>query len=138
MEEAVDAVLTQLEDSGFDFSPFDQDGDSLIDVVAILHSGHSAELGGVDCLTQRGQEDRIRSYATSADTSNWRSIDGYRLGSFVVASAFRGMCNSNMARLGVITHEFIHTLNIPDLYDLAGPYNNAVSSVGGLGGYDIM
>jgi hypothetical protein len=49
----------------------------------------------------------------------------------MVASALRGVCDSQMASIGVISHEFIHTWGIPDLYDPGW--------VGkGTGNYDIM
>ena len=69
-------------------------------------------------------------------TNNW-SNGRVRLGTFEVASVYRGVCHLRIARIGVMTHEFLHTLGLPDLYDVGGRYMGG-NSVGGLGGYDIM
>jgi M6 family metalloprotease-like protein len=138
MEEAFRPLLQKMDDNGFNFNKFDQDNDGTLDMVVFLHSGYPAELQNKDCFTGATYLDRIGSFASSSFYDGWRSTTGIQLGSYVVAAAYRGFCHSNVNRLGTIVHEFIHTFGIPDLYDLTGPYNGAVSAVGGLGGYDIM
>ena len=105
-------LLNNLESQGFDFSPFDQNMDSVIDVVVFLHSGYSAELENTDCNTGATASDRIQSFASSAlgSSVDWISTStGYRLGSYVVASGFQGLCGATVAKIGTITHEFMHT-----------------------------
>jgi len=51
---------------------------------------------------------------------------------FAIASALQGRCKYNPARMGVPTHEWIHTFGPPDLYD------PEVRGLAGTGGYDIM
>jgi M6 family metalloprotease-like protein len=123
--------------SGFDFSPYDIDGDGQIDLTVFLHSGFAAELGGSDCFTRAGSSERIGSHATTAAEGLWTSKFGYNLGPYTVAAAQRGICNSNIARIGVIAHEITHNFGMPDLYDIEGPLN-PTGSIGGLGRYDIM
>ncbi|KAL3917237.1 MAG: hypothetical protein SGILL_004807 [Bacillariaceae sp.] len=45
-QEALTEVLDELESQNFDFSDFDQDGDSHIDSITFLTSGYGAEWGG--------------------------------------------------------------------------------------------
>jgi M6 family metalloprotease-like protein len=132
-------VLNALDNGGsFDFSPFDQDGDKVIDMVVFLHSGYDGVLGIPDCQTGATNDQRIGSHARSSFGEDWESSTGYSLGSFVVAAAMRGACNANINKIGVITHEMIHLFGMPDLYDTDGPLNQGIGTLGGLGKYDIM
>ena len=133
-------LLNHLDSQGFDFSQFDQNQDLVIDVVVFLHSGYSSELEGVDCNTGATANNRIHSFAASAlgSSVDWFSPStGYRLGSYVIASAFQGLCGSTIAKIGTITHEYMHTFGLPDLYDKEGKYNNN-PALGGLAGFEIM
>ena len=117
-------------------------------MTVFLHSGYAAELGGVDCYTGASASQRIASHSSTfyfkSGTKNtypsWISQRGYTVGFYVVASAYRGTCRSNTARIGTITHEMFHHFGVPDLFDVQGPYHNNSngSIVGGLGNYDIM
>jgi M6 family metalloprotease-like protein len=130
-------VLNALDNGGsFDFSPFDQNGDNVIDMVIFLHSGYDGVNGATDAFGATFDQ-RIASHARSAIGLDWESSTGYSLGSFVVAPQMRGVQNANINKIGVITHELIHLFGMPDLYDTDGPLNQ-VGTVGGLGNYDIM
>jgi M6 family metalloprotease-like protein len=131
-------VLNALDNGGrFDFSPFDQDGDKVIDIVLFLHSGYDGVLGINDCQTGAPSTQRIASHARSASRLDWESSTGFALGSYVVAPAMRGACNANHNKIGVIAHEICHLFGLPDLYDADGPLNQ-IGTLGGLGKYDIM
>ena len=112
-------VLEQLDASGFDFSPFDVDGDGFLDSVQFLHSGYPASQPDPDCETGATPDERIRAHAISDPLENrWTSQNGrFQLGIYSTASAVRQTCGANIARLGVITHELLHPLGLPDLYD---------------------
>ena len=127
-----------MDSSGFDFSRFDVNGDYVIDVTAVLHSGYAAEYGGSDCNTGATSLDRIQSFASSATYNTWVSTSGYSLGNFFITSGLEGLCNFVPAKVGTMIHEFLHTFGLPDLYDKRGKYNNNPSSVGGIAGYDVM
>jgi M6 family metalloprotease-like protein len=131
--------LDDLASKGFDFSPYDLDNNQRLDGVAILHTGYAAELGGVDCDdASADQFNRIQSIARDAGNADWQDRTyGIELGNVAISSAYRGRCNSNVARLGITTHEFLHTVGLPDLYDLTGRLN-PTGSVGGMGSFDIM
>lgn len=58
-----------------------------------------------------------------------------KLAGYAIASGVLGRCGSNPAKMGVPTHELIHTFgeaSVPDLYDVTTP------GLAGVGGYDIM
>jgi M6 family metalloprotease-like protein len=135
--EAITPLLTKLDQDGFDFSEFDLNGDNVLDTVVFVHSGYPAELGNPDCETSAEPIDRIQSIARGSGQVAWRGTSGFTLGNFAIVSALSGFCNLNNARIGVTTHEFMHTVGLPDLYDLGGRLN-PTGSVGGIGAFDIM
>jgi M6 family metalloprotease-like protein len=110
--------LDRLDQNGIDWSQYDIDQDGVLDAVVVLHSGYGAELKGEDCNTKRDYVSRIWSHAYANSFNSWTSADGkYRVGGYVVASAFRDRCGSEPARIGIMTHEFMHTFGLVDLYD---------------------
>ena len=127
-------VLQAIETLGTNFSKYDLDNDGVIDALVVLHSGFAAEIGGFDCYNSRGPEQRIWAHSIGSSDDKWTSRDGrYTLGVYMFASALRGTCGSDLARLGIITHEFVHTWGIPDIYDTAGDWIGK-----GVGTFDIM
>lgn len=125
-------LLDQLDEEGMDFGQFDLDEDMVIDSVVLLHSGYAAELGGHDCYTHAVEQDRIWSHAITTFANEWVSRSGYQIASYSVASAMRGTCHDRPSYIGVMTHEFIHSWGIPDLYD------TTKSGGKGIGTYDVM
>jgi M6 family metalloprotease-like protein len=110
-------ALDRMDEQGFNFTEYDQDGDGVIDRVVILHSGYVAEGGGTDCINGKPHgSHRIWSHATTApDTpeDGWYSKDGsIRLGTYSATSAVEGVCGSNICRIGLIGHEYMHTLGL--------------------------
>jgi M6 family metalloprotease-like protein len=142
LRQALYYVLDQMEAAGFPWEQYDTDGDLEIDSIIFMHSGYDAADGGVDCQNpQTGtMENRIWSHATS---SNWREDPwtsertGIQLDGYAIVSVFRGYCDAKIVRLGILAHEFFHTLGLPDLYDADDRYNGN-NGVGGLGSYDVM
>jgi hypothetical protein len=111
----------------------------ILDAVFIIHSGYAAEIIGKDCTNDALSSQRIQSIARTAIPGIWTTItNSFRveIGSFAIASGLNGVCGSDMARMGVITHEFFHLFGVHDFYDLGG--TGTGSSVGGLGAFDIM
>ena len=136
-------VLDQLEgQGGIDWTEYDHDNDGILDSVIFMHSGYDAANHQPDCnFPGKTPQDRIWSHATSDlwRTDAWTSATtGIQLGSYAITSVFRGSCDANIVRIGILGHEFLHTLGLPDLYDANGPYNGNYQGVGGLGSYDIM
>ena len=127
-------ALDHLEEQGFDFSRFDMNGDGIIDSIVVLHSGYAAEIGGIDCKSGADVTHRIWSHAIASMQKNWKSKkSGIRAGGYCVSSGLRGQCHTDIARISVITHEFMHTLGLPDLNDGSGEWIGR-----GTGDFDIM
>jgi M6 family metalloprotease-like protein len=127
-------VLQVVDALGTDFSKYDLDGNGVIDSLVLMHSGFPAEIGGNDCVENRSPEQRIWSHAIGTFESGWTSNDGkYTLGGYTVSSAVRGLCGSDISRIGVLAHEFVHSWGIPDLYDTSGEWIGK-----GVGVFDIM
>ena len=134
MAYAMYPILDQLDADGFDFSRFDGNNDGKIDLIVLLHSGFAAELGNSDCYTNATYENRIWSHATATSPYSWVSKKtGMSSSSYAVGAGIRGYCNARVPRLGVITHEMMHTFGLPDLYDNKGDWIGK-----GLGYFDIM
>lgn len=105
--------MDKLDQNGIDWSQYDIDQDGVLDAVVVLHSGYAAELKGTDCSNNRDFATRIWSHAFASSFSPWVSMDGaYQLGGYVVGSAFRDTCGSDPARIGTMTHEFMHTMGL--------------------------
>ena len=101
--------------------------------MIILHNGYNGESGGDD-EDGTPPANRIRSYAGAAPggIDSWVSLwCGISAGFFATTSAYRGVADSSIARFNVIMHEFLHTFNMIDLYDISFAGN-------GCGVYDLM
>lgn len=127
-------ILDELEAEGFNFSRFDLNQDGVIDSIVVLHSGYAAEIGGEDCYTNATTTNRIWSHTLATSTEQWISSDtSISSNGYAVAAAMRGACDNRTSRIGVITHEFLHTFGLPDLNDSSGDWIGK-----GLGNFDIM
>jgi M6 family metalloprotease-like protein len=137
IQEAFKPVLEALDSSNIDFSQYDSDGDSEIDMTIFLHSGYDGVYPGDDCKTGVSPSERIGShYRLRSSQSTWVSKSGYKLGSYVVVPAYYGNCDLEINGMGVMLHEIIHSFGIPELYE---PGDFAASGyLGGIDYYDIM
>ncbi|KAL3817197.1 hypothetical protein ACHAXA_007740, partial [Cyclostephanos tholiformis] len=134
-KEAIIEALTILDSGvgGFDFTNFDLDENGALDGFGVLHSGYGAEYGGDDCHGAPS-DDRIWSHKGGIDWTSSQeagSGDAGAVNRFYASSSLRGVCNSNIVRMGVIVHELGHYLGLPDLYD-------ETFDGSGLGAYDFM
>ena len=111
--ESLVEALNQLDsDPNFDFRDYDTDGDGVIDSIFFVHSGYSAEWGGVDCINGNDRSNRIWSHkwkigknGNSDDNMGWVSKSGVRVDEYGVSSALFGVCGVEVARIGTIVHE---------------------------------
>lgn len=122
MQEVFNWKLEKMDQAGFDFGPYDVDGDGKLDQLIILHSGFAAELGSLRC--HKEPENRIWSQAI-ADTGGqaWKGTkSGIELGGYAMASAIglKGLCGEVPPdfEMGILTHEMMHTFYLPDTYDM--------------------
>ena len=138
LEDSVTPLLTNMDTEGFDFSNYDLNKDGVLDLVMVLHSGYAAQYGDqVSCEPYAKKLDRIMDQQLSASSDAWTSADGkYTLGTFVIASSYNGVCNTNSAKVGAVAHELLRTLGLSSLVDSSIPYGGG--GEGGIGGFDIM
>ena len=130
----IDALHANPDDQ-FNWGDYDVNYDNFIDNVVFLHSGYGAEYGETDA-DGTASDSRIWSHAVGARSKprRWESrnflID---LGSYSVTSVYRGIMNENIARFGIMAHELLHTLGVPDLFD-----KGRADLGGGTGQFSIM
>ena len=126
-------TLDRMDAAGQDWSEFDEDNDGALDSVVILHSGFVAEGGGTDCFNNKELgTHRLWNHASSVPDNEdaWYSNDrSVRIERYCTTSALFGTCDSNIQRIGVIGHEMLHTLGLPDLIGKPGT---------GVGIWDVM
>jgi M6 family metalloprotease-like protein len=126
LHEALDAV-TNL--PGFSFHDFDADGNNVLDMVTLIHSGYAAEIPGTDEYGAP-MEDRIWSHRMQLSSSDYWTAPGVTVNQYSTSPALWHLSGSSIGRIGVIAHEIGHCLDLPDLY--------GTLSGNGVGSYDLM
>ena len=127
-EFAYDAVKAAYE-SGIDFSEYDNDGDGILDGIAIFHQGHGQESTADENDIWSHSWGLSAGYLKSQRTFGGVEVDGYFT---------QPELNSNGARLasiGVVCHEFGHILGALDFYDTDYEENGEYD---GTGDWDLM
>lgn len=110
-----EALLLASKDE-FDFSEYDKNGDGKLDHIIIVHAGP-------------GQEKNNEPYGTDCIWSHYGEIQPPQ---FIGKLRAEKYCMiSEYSPIGVIAHEFGHSLGLPDLYD-----NTFVSN--GIGIWGVM
>ena len=80
-------LLEEMDAAGFDWAPYDANGDGLLDALEFIHSGYPAELGNVACAAPALQ--RLWSQGVSSCPGCWTSKDGkYSLGGYGISGGF--------------------------------------------------
>lgn len=132
LQESFWPMLEQLDaDPNWDWSRYDADGNKKLDNLIILHSGYAAEEGGSDCTNGREYLERIWSHAFS-DSNGWKnSAKTIEVEGYMIASALDLTCDAIPSKMGVMTHEYLHTYYLIDLYDYTFEGK-------GVGRFDIM
>jgi M6 family metalloprotease-like protein len=95
--------------AGFDFAPYDQDGDGKVDVVNIIHAGAGEETGGGT------PPNAIWSHRSSLGAQAV-SYDGVTIDDYIIQPELSGP-GGGLNTIGVFCHEYGHALGLPDLYD---------------------
>ena len=104
VRELVRYLVDELEDQGFDWSEFDNDGDGYVDALNVLHQGAGAE---------QGDHSNIWSHKWSLGGLSV-NYDGVIIDSYTMNPETQ---SGNIVAIGVLAHEFGHALGLPDLYD---------------------
>ena len=114
-------AVRAADNAGFDFAPYDQNGDCQVDMVNIVHQGSGEEASGLaaDIWSHGWDLNSARSsnrshygaYATKSPCAAGGSI---RVNRYVIQPE---VYSSGMTTMGVFAHEYGHALGLPDLYD---------------------
>lgn len=135
LKQAIIPALDALDNNkDWDWSEFDTDKDGELDSVIFIHSGFDYLAGGQDCFNQREAMERIQAHAYTSCANCWESADGsVSLNGFAVGSAYSGNCDDEAFEPGLLTHEYMHTMGLVDLYD-----GQDLLAAKGCGAWDIM
>ncbi|NIM96324.1 MAG: M6 family metalloprotease domain-containing protein [Anaerolineales bacterium] len=106
------AEAIALADPTVDFAPFDNDGDGVVDQVAIAYAG-----GGPDNSCYQGANAGVNRLWPRASSTSAVSVDGgaRSVSSYYISPELQ--CGATIRTIGVYAHEFGHKLGLPDLYD---------------------
>ena len=106
-----------------DLKQFDNDGDGVLDGLAVIHQGYGQE------ITQDTGD--IWSHSTVIYGT---SVGGVRVARYTIEPEL--LSGTAMANPGVICHEFGHNLGAPDVYDT--DYSGSDGEFCGTGAWDLM
>lgn len=93
VRELIRNAVDEIEESGFDWSQYDNDGDGYVDALNIIHQGAGAE---------EGIETNIWSHKWSLGNLSV-SYDGVVISSYTINPEIQ---NGNIVAIGVLAHEF--------------------------------
>jgi len=120
----IDAV--KAADEFVDFSKYDNDKDSFVDNIMVIHSGYGEE-GGAAKNTVWSHRYMLGSKAIE--------LDGVKISDYITFPELSDHIDEHSTNIGVLVHEFGHALGLPDYYDT----DAAAGGVGlGLGDWDVM
>ncbi|WP_243347546.1 M6 family metalloprotease domain-containing protein [Parabacteroides sp. FAFU027] len=102
--------------SSLNFKNYDNDGDKVVDNIAIFYAGY-AESNGASANTIWPHQ-----WSVSGVSGN-KLFDGVYVSSYSCSSELKGVSGTTMEGIGTFCHEFGHVLGLPDLYDTDGADN---------------
>lgn len=123
--------------AGFNFAPYDQDGDCYVDALNVVHQGSGEEASGVstDIWSHRWSLNSAFFYGRSSGgeyTTNDACIANpslkIKVNDYVIQPE---KLWGDITTVGVFVHEYGHALGLPDLYDTDG-------SSQGIGNWSLM
>lgn len=116
--------------AGVDFSNFDNDGDGVVEGVAIIHQGTGQEVTG----DETDIWSHSYSFSSAGISTSQRTFDGVVVDQYTIQPELRNV-SGDINTIGVICHEFGHNLGLPDFYDINEETNGLFD---GTGRWDIM
>ena len=121
---ALQEACTAL-NSSVDFSQYDSDGDGYIDMTLMYYAGYNQAEGA----------DATHIWPHQGSVYSGTRMDGKYLGTYFCTSELKGVSGTRMCGIGTTTHEFAHSLGLPDFYDTDYGTNG---EAGGLYSYSTM
>lgn len=107
-----------------DLKQFDNDGDGILDGLAVIHQGTGQE------MSANTEDIWSHSAIIYGQTFNGVSVRRYTIEPEMLA------LNNRMSTIGVICHEFGHALGAPDFYD--SDYSGSGGEFCGTGVWDLL
>ena len=107
------------------FAQYDSDGDGYIDMTLMYYAGYNQ--------AESGDETTIWPHQSGA--YGYTRYDGKYLGTYFCTSELKGASGTRMCGIGTTTHEFGHSLGLPDFYDTDYELNG---EAGALYSYSVM
>lgn len=121
--EMIRAALTELDDE-IDLNDFDNDGDGVLDGLAVIHQGAGQEYSG-----------NAYDIWSHSSVIYGMEFDGVQVRRYTIEPELLGE-TTNMSTIGVVCHEFGHNLGAPDFYDT--DYSQSGGEYPGTGRWDLM
>lgn len=116
-------ALTSI-DSEIDLRDFDNDGDGILDGLAVIHQGAGQEY--------TGSANDIWSHSSAI---SGMEFDGVQVRRYTIEPELLGT-TGRISTIGVVCHEFGHNLGAPDFYDT--DYDSSGGNFPGTGVWDLM
>lgn len=104
------ADAARLLDDQIDFSKYDSDNDGRVDMILVYYPGHNPAEGG--------PASNIWPHQWSVMGKQVVYLDGTVLDRYFCTSELKGSAGSTMCGIGTTSHEFAHSLGLPDFYDV--------------------
>ncbi|MBN2167053.1 MAG: M6 family metalloprotease domain-containing protein [Marinilabiliaceae bacterium] len=123
-------ALTAANNAGVDFSQFDNNGDGLVENVLVIHQGKGEE-GSSNIMDIWSHYLYLSAFGYSKAE---RTFDGVVIDDYTISPEFYGN-ETSISTIGVICHEFGHSLGAPDYYDVNGATEG---NHDGTGYWDLM
>ena len=131
-EKALQEACAILDDE-VDFSQYDYDGDSVLDLTVFYYAGYDQAEGGPSDAIWSHHAD-IRD--CGEDQQACVILDGcLRIGYYYCSSELRGNSGTETIGIGKSVHEMCHALGLPDFYDTNGGKDGMA---GGLYQFSVM
>lgn len=111
------AEALQKISSSINLTQFDNDGDGVLDGLAVIHQGKGQEMSA--------SSDDIWSHSS---TISGLSVGGVQVNRYTIEPEM--LATGEISTIGVICHEFGHNLGAPDFYDTDYAKNNEYPGTG--------
>lgn len=113
-----DALSQLTQDKTIDLTQFDNDGDGILDGLAVIHQGYGQE------ASSNATDIWSHSSIIYGQTFNGVNVRRYTIEPEINAK------NNKIQQIGVIAHEFGHALGAPDFYDTDYSSNGEFNGTG--------
>lgn len=109
----IDMANTMVE-QGFDFSPYDNNGDGIVDNVFVFYAGVGEAQSG---LAESVWPHQSRLSALYWPRKGLKVAEGLFLDSYACSSELNDQRGQVLDGIGTFVHEYSHVLGLPDLYN---------------------